>query len=544
MRFESLTVARRLALMLLVALAGMVVLALAALYENRDDMREGYARNVRSQIELATGVLAHFHGLEQAGVLGREAAQQAAKETLRGLRYQNNEYFFVLDLELNMLMHPLRPALEGTLADLKDSAGKHFVREMVTLARAQGQGFVDYTWPRSGVATDPAQPKLSYVKAFPSWGWVVGSGVYVDDIDAAFNDAALRFGALVAVVLVLLGLIGVWVIRGVTGALGGEPAYAGAIMKRAAAGDLAVDVAQRGRGDSLLGNLSNMLAQLRAMIGAIGGSASRLGASAREIHAVSRSVSEASVAQTGATASSAAALEEWTVSIEQISDSARLAEQHSSTAAGLADEGAGKAERAAREMQAIAARVGDAAQKIQQLVARADEVGTIANVIKEIAGQTNLLALNAAIEAARAGEQGRGFAVVADEVRGLAERTAVATVQIEKVIEGIQNETRATVGAMAEVSSQVDGGVALVGDATDSLRRIRSTAGEALERIREVAYATGEQSSASTEIARQVQTITEMADGTSGSMHSVVVAAEQLQGLAAELDALVGRFRC
>ena len=544
MRFESLTVARRLALMLLVALAGMVLLALAALYENRDDMREGYARNVRSQIELATGVLAHFHGLEQAGALDREAAQKAAKDTLRGLRYQNNEYFFVLDLELNMLMHPLRPSLEGKLADLRDSAGKHFVREMVTLARAQGQGFVDYTWPRSGVATDPAQPKLSYVKAFPSWGWVVGSGVYVDDIDAAFNDAALRFGALVAVVLVLLGLIGVWVIRGVTGALGGEPAYAGAIMKRAAAGDLAVDVEQRGRGDSLLGNLSNMLAQLRAMIGAIGGSAARLGASAREIHAVSRSVSEASVSQTGATASIAAAIEEMTVSIEQISDSARLAEQHSSTAAGLADEGAGKAERAAREMQAIAARVGDAAQKIQQLVARADEVGTIANVIKEIAGQTNLLALNAAIEAARAGEQGRGFAVVADEVRGLAERTAVATVQIEKVIEGIQNETRATVGAMAEVSSQVDGGVALVGDATESLHRIRSTAGEALERIREVAYATGEQSSASTEIARQVQTITEMADGTSGSMHSVVVAAEQLQGLAAELDALVGRFRC
>ena len=544
MRFESLTVARRLALMLLVALAGMVLLALAALYENRDDMREGYARNVRSQIELATGVLAHFHGLEQAGALDREAAQKAAKEALRGLRYQNNEYFFVLDLELNMLMHPLRPALEGKLADLKDSAGKHFVREMVTLARAQGQGFVDYTWPRSGVATDPAQPKISYVKAFPAWGWVVGSGVYVDDIDAAFQDAALRFGALVAVVLALLVLIGVWVIRGVTGALGGEPAYAGAIMKRAAAGDLAVEVAQRGRGDSLLGNLSTMLAQLRAMIGAIGGSASRLGASAREIHAVSRSVSEASVSQTGATASIAAAIEEMTVSIEQISDSARLAEQHSSTAAGLADEGAGKAERAAREMQAIAARVGDAAQKIQQLVARADEVGTIANVIKEIAGQTNLLALNAAIEAARAGEQGRGFAVVADEVRGLAERTAVATVQIEKVIEGIQNETRATVGAMAEVSSQVDGGVALVGDATDSLHRIRSTAGEALERIREVAYATGEQSSASTEIARQVQTITEMADGTSGSMHSVVVAAEQLQGLAAELDALVGRFRC
>ena len=544
MRFESLTVARRLALMLLVALAGMVLLALAALYENRDDMREGYARNVRSQIELATGVLAHFHGLEQAGALDREAAQKAAKDTLRGLRYQNNEYFFVLDLELNMLMHPLRPSLEGKLADLRDSAGKHFVREMVTLARAQGQGFVDYTWPRSGVATDPAQPKISYVKAFPAWGWVVGSGVYVDDIDAAFQDAALRFGALVAVVLALLVLIGVWVIRGVTGALGGEPPYAGAIMKRAAAGDLAVEVAQRGRGDSLLGNLSTMLAQLRAMIGAIGGSAARLGASAREIHAVSRSVSEASVSQTGATASIAAAIEEMTVSIEQISDSARLAEQHSSTAAGLADEGAGKAERAAREMQAIAARVGDAAQKIQQLVARADEVGTIANVIKEIAGQTNLLALNAAIEAARAGEQGRGFAVVADEVRKLAERTTTATTEIEQMVRGVQSNTSIVVDAMTRALPLVEQGVRSAETAVGALSCIKQGADGTRQRIRDVADASREQRNVSTDIAQQVEMIAQIVDATSTAMNSASQAAREMEEIANQLEKEVGRFRC
>jgi methyl-accepting chemotaxis protein len=544
MRLDSLTVARRLALMLFVALAGLVLLALAALYENRDDMRAGYARNVQSQVELASGVLQHFHALEQSGALDRAAAQKAAKEALRGLRYQDNEYFFVFNYELHMVLHPLRPALEGKVADLKDPAGKPFVREMVTVARTQGGGYVDYLWPRSGSAADAAQPKISYVKLFPAWDWVIGTGVYVDDIDAAFRDAALRVGALVAAVVVVLALIGGWVIRGVTRALGGEPAYASAIMQRAAAGDLAVEVVQRGPADSLLGNLSAMLAQLRTMVGEIGRGAAQLSTSGHEILGVSRKVSEASVSQTGATASIAAAIEQMTVSIEHISDSARLAEQHSSAAAGLADEGAGKAERAAGEMQAIAARVGDAAQKIQQLVARADEVGTIANVIKEIAGQTNLLALNAAIEAARAGEQGRGFAVVADEVRGLAERTASATVQIEKVIEGIQSETRSTVGAMAEVSAQVGGGVALVGDATDSLHRIRDSSGEALTRIREVAYATGEQSSASTEIARQVQLITEMADGTSASMRSVVASAEQMETLAGNLDRLVGRFRC
>lgn len=544
MSLDSLTVARRLVLMLLVALTGLLVLAAASLYENRSNMREGAARNVQSQIELATGVLRHFQALEQAGTLGREAAQQAAKEVLRGLRYQGNEYFFVLDGNLHMLMHPLSAALENKLADLKDPTGKHFVREMVAVAQASGAGYVEYLWPRSGVMTDAPQPKLSYVQQFPAWGWVVGTGVYIDDIDTVFRTAALRMGALVVAGLALLSVIGYSVIRGVTRALGGEPAYAGKIMRQAAEGDLAVEVVQRGPADSLLGNLSMMLTQLRTMMAEIGRGSAQLSMTAHEILGVSRSVSDASVSQTGATSSIAAAVEEMTVSIQQISDNARMAEQHSSTAAELAGEGAGKAERAANEMQTIAARVGDAAQKIQQLVARADEVGTIANVIKEIAGQTNLLALNAAIEAARAGEQGRGFAVVADEVRGLAERTAAATVQIEKVIEGIQSETRSTVGAMAEVSTQVGGGVALVGDATDSLRRIRESAGEALARIGEVAQATGEQSSASTEIARQVQTITEMAEETSASMRSAVASAEQMEALAANLDTLVARFRC
>lgn len=103
--------------------------------------------------------------------------------------------------------------LEGKPADLKDSTGKHFVREMVALAREKGGGYVDYLWPRSGVATDPAQPKITYVKLFPAWGWVIGTGVYVDDIDTAFSAAALRFGALVAVVIAPLVIIGLWVYK-------------------------------------------------------------------------------------------------------------------------------------------------------------------------------------------------------------------------------------------------------------------------------------------------------------------------------------------
>ena len=543
MSLKSMSIVQRISLMVVVAMAGLALLTAVAVRDEYRQMAEGYERNVKNQVEVAHGLIAHFHALERNGAMSRASAQEAAKAALRALRYQGNEYFWVNDSGPVIVMHPIRPELEGrNLSENRDPQGKYLFREFVRVAHADGAGFVDYLWPRPG--SDMPQPKLSYVKMFAEWDWIVGTGVYVDDIDASMRDAAMRLGAFVLAVVVILGLISWWVVRGVVSALGGEPVYANEIMRRAADGHLDVEVRNRAGGESLLGTLSNMLGQLRSMVGEIGQSSGQLTRTAQDISQASRVVSRASAAQTDATASIAAAVEQMTVSVEHISDGARHAEENSAATSELAQEGAGRAERVVTEMRSIAAKVGAAAEKIQHLVARADEVGSIANVIKEIAGQTNLLALNAAIEAARAGEQGRGFAVVADEVRGLAERTASATVQIEKVIEGIQTETRGTVAAMAEVSAQVEGGVALVDETTESLHQIRSGAGEALEKIRGVAFATREQSSAATEIAQQVEKITSMAENTSTEMVEMAQLAERMEQLAGDLNQLVGRFRC
>ena len=240
----------------------------------------------------------------------------------------------------------------------------------------------------------------------------------------------------------------------------------------------------------------------------------------------------------------AAAIEEMTVSVRHISDSAHDTERESSQSVELADDGFERIQTASREINEIATTVSDASTRIHKLEERANQISSIAGVIKDIAGQTNLLALNAAIEAARAGEQGRGFAVVADEVRKLAERTSTATIEIEQMISGIQSETVLVVGAMSSALPQVEAGVMAAEGAAASLRQIKDGAESTLTRIREVASATKEQSEASTNIAQRVEQISQMVEETTAAMQSTAETAAEMERISSELSSLISRFRC
>ncbi len=543
MSLKSMSVMNRLVLVLVIALAGTLLLSAVALQQYRGRMLEDYQRAVRSLVDVAHGVVAHHHELERSGALSRADAQAAAIAALRALRYDGVEYFWVNDSGPVIVMHPIKPELEGkNLGQSQDPNGKYLFREFARVANAEGAGFVDYMWPKPG--SEAPQPKLSYVKMFKPWDWIVGSGIYVDDIGHAFMGHLYQFAAVVAGLMAVLVFVAWRVVRSVTSQLGGEPAYATEVMRSVAAGDLTVDVrVSGGDRDSLLGALAQMVTRLRKMVGDIGNDAERVAGFSHELSGVSRSVAEAAHNQSDAASSIAAAVEQMTVSVTHISDSARETETNSERAAALARQGEARADEAVAEMGAMAGTVDQAAEKIQQLVERANEIGSIANVIKEIAAQTNLLALNAAIEAARAGEQGRGFAVVADEVRKLAERTSAATEEIGGMIGAIQGDTASAVEVMGRVAGQVKGGVDLVQGAAGSLREIREGTQVALGRIREVADATKEQSSVSTSIAQQVEQIAQMVEGTSSSMRSAVSAVEELEKLSADLHELVGRFR-
>ncbi|MBI2308597.1 MAG: cache domain-containing protein [Rhodocyclales bacterium] len=533
-------------LLVLAALAGMAVITVFSALAAKRDLTEGRKEVIKSMVEAGYNIIAHYQSLEAAGKLPKEEAQRLAAEAVKVARYggadSKTEYLYVWTMEGVSVVHPKAEMVgQNMLEKIKDGQGRYTIKDIIAAVQSQRGAYVDTAFPRPG-GKEPL-PKLQYVMHFQPWGWLVGTGLYMDDLDTAFRTRVLSDLAVAAVALLLIGGVGFVVARSVLGQVGGEPGEAIDLMARAAAGDLTVDVKQAAKG-SMLASFGEMLVSLRSMVTEIHSGSNRLIKDAERINTAAKEVAQASQQQADATSAMAAAIEEMTVSINHISDTAVETERASELAANEAAEGEQQVLTATAEINKIATSVTEASQKIRELDQRADQVSSIAQVIKEIAGQTNLLALNAAIEAARAGEQGRGFAVVADEVRKLAERTSAATVEIEQMISGIQNDTESVVGVMDAALPQVEAGVHLAEGAAKSLRDIREGASQTLTRIREVADSTKEQSIASNSIAQQVEQIAQMVEETSAAMNATAGTASELESLAGELNRLVGRFRC
>jgi len=537
---SNLRISTRMQMLTGLTLIGLLVLCFAALLQLKGTMLEDRKQKTRNLVEIGMGILAHHHQLAEAGKLSSDEAKIAAREALRGLRYESGDYFFVLDAKLNYVLIPPKPELEGkSAAESKDSNGKSFLQELIA-AGQRGGGFVDYWYPRPG--QQKSEPKLSYANGFTPWGWVIGTGIYIDDVETEFWKGVLSLGGISLALLLVLSFIGWRVSSSILQQLGGEPAEAAAVMQQVAAGDLTASVGNPPVG-SLLHALGSMVGSLRELVQEINLGANQVVVNAEQISLASHEVSIAAEHQADATSAMAAAIEELTVSSNHISDSAGETERDSRTAMAEASEGSQRVGQATVAIQKIATTVADASQRIHALEDRTNQVSSIANVIKDIAGQTNLLALNAAIEAARAGEQGRGFAVVADEVRKLAERTSSATIEIEKMIVGIQSDTIGAVAAMNSALPEVEHGVHLAGSASDSLRSIEAGAGRTLGRVREVADATREQSVASTSIAQRVETIAQMVEETTTTIRGTAETAKHLELVAQGLKAQIGRFR-
>ncbi|WP_114154784.1 methyl-accepting chemotaxis protein [Chromobacterium haemolyticum] len=533
-------------LLLLVAMALLVTaIGVLSVMRERDAMLQDRKDKTRNLVESAAALVTSYEKMAAAGKMSEPQAKHLAAAALSSMRYDEREYFFAFDKGLTYVAHGVKPALIGkNLHGVKEGSGRDMGQLFdQALSAGGGKGYASYVWDKPGF--DAPQPKISYLMTSPGWGWVLGTGIYLDDVAAAYHKSLFNLALEVGVILLLLAGLGAYIMRSVLGQLGGEPAVTVDIVKRIAAGqlDMAVPV-KAGDRDSLLANVASMQGELRQLVGEIAAAANRVSEMSADVSSHASEVANGSERQSEAATSMAASIEELTVSINHISDRAQDARSLSEQSGESSQQGSEVISRAVAEMRRINESVELAAGTINELVDKAQVISGIMQVIKDIADQTNLLALNAAIEAARAGEQGRGFAVVADEVRKLSERTAQATEEIAGMIAEIQQSSTQSHGSMEEAVRRAKNGLELAEQGGEAVGEISRSAGGVLGVVNDISHALKEQGTASQDIAQYVEQIAMSSSKNAQAASTASAALADMSQLAGSLRGLVSRFRC
>ncbi len=460
------------------------------------------------------------------------------RQKILEIKFGKSGYMFVLDAGKNPGMMIVHPTLEGkNLYDEKDINGVAYIREIVE----QKNGVLSYWFANPAAGETTAREKIAVFDTIPQWNWIIVSSLYHEDlaVEAVRVRNHLIVGAIILCALLFIVVFITsrrWVARPLTEAV--------TAMEQIAEGRLTIAIPERGNDEvgRLLAATNVMAGKMRSALGDIQNAAQQLADNAERLVSTANEVAGQSAQQSDSASTMASSIEEMNANIVHVSDSARQANQISIDSDRVSSEGAVVIQQAADSMTRIAGTVRTASDAVSTLGQESQAISTIVNVIREIAEQTNLLALNAAIEAARAGEQGRGFAVVADEVRKLAERTSSSTQEISALIRRILDGTTNAVASMEAGVHQVEEGVSYAGQAGGSIDSIRQSANQVTAAVTTISHALTEQSSAISEISRNVEKIATMADQNSQIARESAQCAAELEHLAHTLRERISHF--
>ena len=510
--------------------------------------------SIKNLVELTFSLMVNYNDRVNSGKLTIEEAQKRCIARIKALRYQEENYIWINDLGPKMIMHPMKPQLDGKdLSGSKDPTGKYLFVEMVDVCKKNSAGFVDYMWPKPG--KNKPMPKISYIKLFQPWGWIMGTGIYVDDLKEEISRLkhTVIFVLLICAV-VALGLTFL-IARKITGPLLQEIVFA----EKVSEGDLTqqLDIDQKDEIGILAKALNKTVSNLDQMFKDITAGVETLSSSSTELSAISQQMTSGSEQTSGKANTVATAAEEMSSNMTSVAAATEEASTNVGMVATAAEEMTAVINEIAQNTEKAQVITGEAvseaknaSDKVYELGKAAQDIGKVTETITEISEQTNLLALNATIEAARAGEAGKGFAVVANEIKELAKQTSEATNEIKNKITGIQDSTQGTVTQIEQISrvvNDVNEIVSTISTAVEeqsvTTKEIANNVVQASQGIAEVTENVAQSSTVAGEIAKDITEVNQSASEMSNSSSQVNMSAEELSKLAEQLKEMVGRFR-
>jgi methyl-accepting chemotaxis protein len=518
----------------------LLILALALL-SLKENLLEDRKLKTQQLVEVAHSQLAHYYQLERDGIVSGAQARAQAQAAIAAMRFADGAYFWINDMGPRMVMHPIKPEMNGQdLRHNSDPNGVYLFNEMVQRVKEQGKGFVRYSWAKPGHA-QPV-PKISFVQGFEPWGWIIGTGIYVDDVDEIFQVEARQLGGIALLFILISGLLALSIIRRLSGQIHDLHNTMQVVHD---SGNLTHRANPMGRDElAHMGHAFNhMLAQFQEILSHISHAISRQGETSIEMSSVTAQTSEGMERQRQETELLATAMTEMSATAREVAHSAAQASAAAVDATRQAGSGQQVVNDAIASIHDLATDVEQASEVIHQLEGDVENIGGILEVIRGIADQTNLLALNAAIEAARAGEQGRGFAVVADEVRTLARRTQESTEEIQSMIQILQDRSRSAVSVMTRGRSQAEQGVERAALAGESLCAITAAVTRINDMNTQIANAAEEQTAVAEEMNRNIISINQVAVETAQGGQLVRLASEGLNRLTSESRSLLAQFQ-
>ncbi|HHX8297957.1 TPA: methyl-accepting chemotaxis protein [Vibrio diabolicus] len=519
----------------------------AELARDRQELIETKKKELQAYMMMGVTAIKPLYDTDVNG-----SNKEAAKEILKAMRFESDGYFFAYDSQGVNTLHAIKPSLEGkNLYDLKDENGVAVIAGLID-ASQKGDGFLYFSWHKPTI--DAQAPKLGYAEYLSKWDWVLGTGVYIDDIDQQvamhreLKTQELKEHTLSAVLISVIGLIITSILTSIVVSKGIQPLqHVAASLKDVAAGGGDLTARLKVESQDEVGEVAAAFNEFMDKLHPLMQDIHR---SATTVQTVSQSLNTQTSQASGQMQDHCLETDKVVTAVTQMSMTAKeVASNTNATAQAIEDansqvtEAQREVEQAIEGITELVREIDSTSDAISELSLQTEKITKVLDVIGEIAEQTNLLALNAAIEAARAGEQGRGFAVVADEVRSLASRTQNSTHEIGDMLKQLQNGVSRAVSTMSVSQKR---GVKTAEESAliqQSLSSVHHSIGTIRDMGIQTASAAEEQSAVAEDINQNLVAIQQIVNNINQTLQHAESISTQLSQSGTEIHGLVGNFK-